>query len=712
MKRTISLILASVMLLALVPSVTLAATPITAVSLMDVPTPAVGQPCSVSGVRITSSPLYTTVTPDENAADIFWYDETAGSAVTETDTFIDGHVYFISATVRPKEGFVFDFDESGNYTGSAAVNGKAAAEAYRLTSDGELVIKGASFRVRELIPITSVTVTGVQKPVARMNCSVDTVKIETVPADAFTVKELYWHDKSAEYTDYHTTPSDKFILQHYYCLQIELLPKDGYEFIKDESGCFAGEVTVNGDHAWVNPSADGVSISSEAVGVKTIAPDIPITSVTVTGVQTPVAGQSCSVAGITITSEPECDFIWDGDNSEIFWRDDAGGFMMHDDWTFEEERTYHLVVELVPPEGYVFDFDGAYTGSVTVNGRIPPRVEQLAKNERGLYIAGPQTVAEGDTLIKSVTVTGAQTPVIGQPCSVEDIEVVTYPENAYVTEGEKAPYIYWYDETDDKYTTPEDTFTEGHNYHISVELYPKEGYTFGSGYRGTATVNGKKADDAFIVYGFTDKLMVSGKWGLIPVDDHAVTSVTVTGVPTPAVGQPCFVGGISIVTDPADAIVTDGENAPYIYWWDETSGDYCGADDVFTEGHTYHIAAELAEKDGYSFCFDENGFFLGTVTFDGSASGMADKNPDGGRSLFIAGDFGIEPLSPAFIYGDVNADGNVNAKDASVLATKLAGWTVELDENAADVTCDGKVNGKDLSLMLKYFAGWDERLGA
>lgn len=61
--------------------------------------------------------------------------------------------------------------------------------------------------------------------------------------------------------------------------------------------------------------------------------------------------------------------------------------------------------------------------------------------------------------------------------------------------------------------------------------------------------------------------------------------------------------------------------------------------------------------------------------------------------------------------GDVNDDGTVNAKDASALAKRLAGWSVEINEANADTNADGTVNAKDLSLLLKYLAGWSVTLG-
>lgn len=67
----------------------------------------------------------------------------------------------------------------------------------------------------------------------------------------------------------------------------------------------------------------------------------------------------------------------------------------------------------------------------------------------------------------------------------------------------------------------------------------------------------------------------------------------------------------------------------------------------------------------------------------------------------------------AVMVGDVNLDGEVNAKDRTVLARNLAEWHVyqgvdydDIDLAAADVNADGVVDAKDRTVLARYLAEW------
>ena len=446
----------------------------------------------------------------------------------------------------------------------------------------------------------------------------------------------------------------------------------------------------------------------------------PITSVYVTRVISPIIGQPCSTEFIRIVTVPENAVITEGSKAPyIFWYDYTAKTVMSKTDTFAEGHEYGLHAAICPKDGYRFDYDGdRYTGEVLVSRKTAQPAQKRSSEGDLLVRSEPYKPLKA---ITSITVTGVPEPLAGHPLTADTVKIVTEPADALITEGEGAPVYSWYDDSESGFCEPDEIFAENHLYHICVYLTPKEGYSFpidyidnlaGTEYYcGTLTVNGKElssrphlSDHQNVLY-FNGPAKRAGSY-------TRVESVTVTNVPEPVATQPCSVEGIEIATDPADSLITEGEGAPYIRWYDETEEKDMQPTDTFITGHKYHIEIDLAHKPGYMFVIG-----VYDVLIDGESASQIEYHENPGEwssqaTVTVYGQRGIEPLSPAFIYGDVNADGNVNAKDASAMAKKLAGWTIEIDENAADVTCDGKVNGKDLSLMLKYFAGWDVKLGA
>ena len=65
----------------------------------------------------------------------------------------------------------------------------------------------------------------------------------------------------------------------------------------------------------------------------------------------------------------------------------------------------------------------------------------------------------------------------------------------------------------------------------------------------------------------------------------------------------------------------------------------------------------------------------------------------------------------AFIYGDVNHDGEVNNKDYGALQRYLNGWDESIRLDAADVYYDGVVDNKDYAVLQRFLNGWDVTLG-
>ena len=62
------------------------------------------------------------------------------------------------------------------------------------------------------------------------------------------------------------------------------------------------------------------------------------------------------------------------------------------------------------------------------------------------------------------------------------------------------------------------------------------------------------------------------------------------------------------------------------------------------------------------------------------------------------------------MYGDADGDGKVSAKDVTLMAQYIAGWSVDINLESADVNTDGVVDDIDVQILAKYLAEWNIKL--
>ena len=71
-------------------------------------------------------------------------------------------------------------------------------------------------------------------------------------------------------------------------------------------------------------------------------------------------------------------------------------------------------------------------------------------------------------------------------------------------------------------------------------------------------------------------------------------------------------------------------------------------------------------------------------------------------------------VSTFAVYGYLNSDSEINAKDTVRLARYLAKWDIDFtaeDEKNADVFYDGVINAADAVKLAQFLAGWNVELG-
>ena len=118
-----------------------AGTPITSVSVLNVPAPAVGAPTDTDSILVSFSPSGAAAVQS-----IYWYNVTDNTP--NDKTFKAGCQYYLAVILDPKTGSSFPFEDSANenYTGSVTFDGKKAAVAWSYQTGGtpELYIRSAT----------------------------------------------------------------------------------------------------------------------------------------------------------------------------------------------------------------------------------------------------------------------------------------------------------------------------------------------------------------------------------------------------------------------------------------------------------------------------------------------------------------------------------------------------------------------------------------
>lgn len=63
-------------------------------------------------------------------------------------------------------------------------------------------------------------------------------------------------------------------------------------------------------------------------------------------------------------------------------------------------------------------------------------------------------------------------------------------------------------------------------------------------------------------------------------------------------------------------------------------------------------------------------------------------------------------LNEKILYGDIDGDGTINAKDVTTLRRYIAGgWEVSILSANADIDDNSEINAKDVTMLRRYLAG-------
>ena len=236
---------------------------------------------------------------------------------------------------------------------------------------------------------------------------------------------------------------------------------------------------------------------------------------------------------------------------------------------------------------------------------------------------------------------------------------------------------------------------------------------------GTAVITATTADG-----GFEASCTVTVRENVVPED---APKITITDIKTLPGKEIEVTVDLSDNTGFANLGIAVGYNADVMTLTKVTSNSGVGA--TFTPAQVYSINPFNMSWDSVSnITYNGN---LATLTFK-----VGDDVPDGVYPIVVDYYKGVNGNyvdgvnvnydedfeAVGFVYisgnvivrnyipGDINGDETVDNKDATFLLRYLAGWNINVVEDALDVDGSGAVDNKDATILLRYHAGWDVEL--
>ncbi len=217
----------------------------------------------------------------------------------------------------------------------------------------------------------------------------------------------------------------------------------------------------------------------------------------------------------------------------------------------------------------------------------------------------PVTTIGAAKYINEVFVGDVRPPVAGmQP----DSQPFVSKDSDYEIDG----YAEWYDETDKRFITYQESFKMGHSYTVQVRLVPKEGYEFDAtptSYNMKGTINGKKAElSKDFEYQRWAKVVVSYTFPELK-EQKKITRINVSDIIEPKIGRQSIARAHYLK-------YTEGVTGMDASWHinREYNKEFKG---IFEEKTVYTFVVEMEAQEGYEFAHKASGACDVLVTFNG-----------------------------------------------------------------------------------------------
>jgi len=350
---------------------------------------------------------------------------------------------------------------------------------YNVAADNIFFYKQKLVVPEPATPITAVTISGIEAPVAQTTPDIEATFTATPAAGITgTTAVVTWSPTDSPF-DYATV----------YTASVTLIPADGYEFT-------AGTVvTVNGQTATVTLNGDGTLTVTYTFPITGAAPLTAITAVAISDIVAPAA-LATPDAEAAVTATPAGGIA--GTTAVVTWNPT--------DLPFKHATVYTASVTLSAATGYEFT-DGT---TATVNEQSATTVNVNVNGTLTVTYTFPKT---GDAPITAVAISEIVVPVA---LATPDAEAVVAATPAAGITGTTAT-VTW---------TPDvSTFNYATVYTASVTLTAAGGYEFTGA--TTATVNGNAATVTLNGDGTLTVTYIFPKTGDAPITAVAISEIVV-----------------------------------------------------------------------------------------------------------------------------------------------------------------------------------------
>lgn len=431
-------------------------TPIKSIVIKGIVTPVYGKMASTN---------YINTTTEAKVTEIKWESVNDSSWNWTTDKFVSGDRYKIIITLDARDGYYFVKPAI-----EATINGHTATI---VSVDEDILEISYVFQCPNTTKIKNINFYGVTEPVTGE--TPDFSDPPVLQSNSVTIKGVRWfYVKSNSSGDLST--SSKFSANMTYKIDIEILPKEGYEFL-DPSEMTA---TINGKTAkfYKVINSDNYAVTYTFPKTKYV-----LSAITIEDVTKPVAGAKPDFAVSALDAGVEVDWVT--------WRDLGASSSMGENDVFEAGRTYELTVKLKMSETYA-----PYQFADEADSFVHFKYDDAGNFDSGIVSGDSKTEKTVSITyycpgkkIGYVGIADLQTPKEGNAIDMDIYQNETPHAQIYD--------FWWVDNTEGNNNLPAGTkFVAGHDYSLVVYIKPDTGYYFerisesDNTYTGTVSVNG------------------------------------------------------------------------------------------------------------------------------------------------------------------------------------------------------------------------------